>query len=289
MSCSTTTRAWRAVELADQARPVRSSLLVGHAGGRLVEQDELGLGRDHHGELDQLALAVRRAGRPCAPAMSAMPSAVQRPRRRAGRRCAPGATLRRRRARRSRATLRPSNTLGTWVLMPMPRRAMACGASAGDRLAAEQRRRRAVGLSWPVRHLKKVLLPAPFGPIRQRSSPSREREADAGRRATTPPKRMVKSPGLEQRRCSRSARCAARPRPSHGQPSARAASAQRRQALRQRPARRRPGCTPSTQVGDRPSRSLAGSGAEVAGQELHQDAADDRPDQRAERRRRSPR
>ena len=47
------------VEFGDQVdQPV--DLLVGHAGGRLVEQDQVGLGRDHHGELDELALAVRQ-------------------------------------------------------------------------------------------------------------------------------------------------------------------------------------------------------------------------------------
>ena len=59
MSCSTTTRAWRWFNSAIRStQPV--DLLVGHAGRRLVEQDQVGLGRDHHGEFDELALAVRQ-------------------------------------------------------------------------------------------------------------------------------------------------------------------------------------------------------------------------------------
>src|SRR5690606_5711622 len=47
-----------------------------------------------------------------------------------------------------------------------------------------------LGFSRPVRHLKKVLFPAPFGPIRQRSSRSR-RMKSTWLTAVTPPKRMV--------------------------------------------------------------------------------------------------
>ena len=73
------------------------------------------------------------------------------------------------------STVRPFITDGTCVLMPTPRRTISCGAPAGHVLAADEDA--AVGC-WssricPVRHLKNVLLPAPFGPIRQRSSRSR--------------------------------------------------------------------------------------------------------------------
>ena len=46
--------------------------------------------------------------------------------------------------------------------------------------------RPAEALYWWVRHLKKVLLPAPLGPIRQRSSPS-DMEKSTRSTATTPP------------------------------------------------------------------------------------------------------
>ena len=44
--------------------------------------------------------------------------------------------------------------------------------------APRKRTRPEDALYWWVRHLKNVLLPAPFGPIRQRSSPFRHREVD---------------------------------------------------------------------------------------------------------------
>ena len=88
---------------------------------------------------------------------------------------APARAPRRQRRRSASTTLsstvRPSNSDGTWVLMPTPSRAMA-KRSRPVTSRPRQRMRPAVGLSWPVRHLKKVLLPAPLGPIRQRSSPS---------------------------------------------------------------------------------------------------------------------
>ena len=45
------------------------------------------------------------------------------------------------------------------------------------------------GLIWAVSILKKVLLPAPFGPIRQRSSPCRSAKSTPAM-ALTPPKRF---------------------------------------------------------------------------------------------------
>src|SRR3989338_9138313 len=48
-----------------------------------------------------------------------------------------------------------------------------------------------VGVRSPVRHLKKVDLPAPFGPIRQRSSRALSLKLTL-LDATTPPKRIVR-------------------------------------------------------------------------------------------------
>ena len=56
-----------------------------------------------------------------------------------------------------------------------------------------------LGCSWPLSSLKKVLLPAPFGPIRQRSSPCRRRKSTPST-ARTPPKRFCRS--LVSRRVS---------------------------------------------------------------------------------------
>src|SRR5690348_165149 len=49
-----------------------------------------------------------------------------------------------------------------------------------------------LGWSWPVSILKNVLFPAPFGPIRQRSSPSASLKL-TWRTALTPPKCMLRS------------------------------------------------------------------------------------------------
>src|SRR5215813_6410880 len=88
-------------------------------------------------------------------------------------------------------TLRPSKTLGTWVLMPMPSRAIRC-ACAREMSWPRNSTWPRLGSSWPVSILKKVLLPAPLGPIRQRSSPSSSVKLTS-RTARTPPKCMLRS------------------------------------------------------------------------------------------------
>ena len=62
--------------------------------------------------------------------------------------------------------------LAIWNVRPMPRRARSCGAS---RLIWVPCRRTspAVGASWPVSRLKKVVLPAPLGPMMLTISPWR--------------------------------------------------------------------------------------------------------------------
>ena len=87
----------------------------------------------------------------------------------------------------SRARVRPLKTLGTWFLMPTPQPADLVRLRADDVVAANRMRPR-VGRNWPVSILKNVLLPAPFGPIRQRSSPGRG--GSRRRDGRTPPKRF---------------------------------------------------------------------------------------------------
>src|SRR4051812_28275086 len=72
----------------------------------------------------------------------------------------------------------------------------------------------------PVRHLKKVLLPAPFGPIRQRSSRSRSEKLTL-LTACTPPKRIDRS------RVSSTVSLTDVPRPVERRPGARPASLSR--------------------------------------------------------------
>ena len=59
MSCSTTISGWsRLISRISSAVRTRSS--VGHPGGRLVEQDEIGLAAQNDAEFDPLTLAVRQ-------------------------------------------------------------------------------------------------------------------------------------------------------------------------------------------------------------------------------------
>src|SRR5690606_27817337 len=80
----------------------------------------------------------------------------------------------------------PSNTLGTCVFIPRLLRAIRWGAILTMLLSA-RRTSPVVGTICPVRHLKNVLFPAPFGPIMQHSS-SGFRLKLMSDRATTPPK-----------------------------------------------------------------------------------------------------
>ena len=70
----------------------------------------------------------------------------------------------------------------------MPSREISCGCA---RLMSRPSKSTCPfdGLIWAVSILKKVLLPAPFGPIRQRSSP-RFNAKSTPAMALTPPKRF---------------------------------------------------------------------------------------------------
>ena len=70
-----------------------------------------------------------------------------------------------------------SNVAGTWKVRAMPSRACSSGARPGHS-APSNRIVPAVGMRSPARQLKKVDLPAPFGPISPMISPS----ATPGRR-----------------------------------------------------------------------------------------------------------
>ncbi len=66
-------------------------------------------------------------------------------------------------------TDRLSNTLGVWNLRPIPRLARA-GTGSGVMRSPWYQMSPALGLRWPEIMLMKVVLPAPFGPMMQRSS-----------------------------------------------------------------------------------------------------------------------
>src|SRR5580700_5205289 len=68
------------------------------------------------------------------------------------------------------STVMSSNVAGTWKVRPMPARAWASG-EARVRSAPSKTMRPVVGWVSPARQLKKVDLPAPFGPISPMISP----------------------------------------------------------------------------------------------------------------------
>src|ERR1051325_9035389 len=72
-----------------------------------------------------------------------------------------------------------SKVAGTWKVRPMPSRACASGGARVTSISSNTMRP-VVGRVSPARQLKKVDLPAPFGPIRPMISPSSiERSAPA--------------------------------------------------------------------------------------------------------------
>ena len=158
-----------AIDLADDLGRSHA-LFLGHAGGRFVEQDQIGPSAQHQRKLHPLPLAV------CA----SWPT---------------GLSAKRPRPNRSiwASTAASASFLVAWRAAAIQRFCRAVksieharhlgldadaepgdfmGLQLGDVDTANSTTAPLVGLIWPVRSLKKVLLPAPFGPIRQRSSPS---------------------------------------------------------------------------------------------------------------------
>src|SRR5688500_12156803 len=86
-------------------------------------------------------------------------------------------------------TVSSSNGRSVWKVRPHPARALRKG---GERVTSRSNRKTfpARGRTKPVRALKRVVLPAPFGPMSPRISPVR-RDRDTLSTAVTPPKRTV--------------------------------------------------------------------------------------------------
>src|SRR5882757_8272881 len=95
----------------------------------------------------------------------------------------------------------PSNVCGTWNVRARPSRALA----SGDKLVMSWPSNKTlpeVDMRSPVRQLKKVDLPAPFGPIRPKMSPCSS-ITDAASTALKLPKALVTSRASRSMRCSR--------------------------------------------------------------------------------------
>ena len=137
---------------------VRSTSSSAHAGGRLVEQEQLGVERQREGQLQGPLLAVGEAIRPAAPARSARPTWSSSSRARSAELAAsawPTARTGSRarsatagRARRARRRLSWSNRLVIWKDRATPRWAICSGCSpvmscAANRIWPERRREEA--------------------------------------------------------------------------------------------------------------------------------------------------
>ena len=278
-----------AVDLADQLASALD-LLVGHAGRRLVEQDQVRARRPAPCRARPTGAGHAPAGRHRGRRSRSMPT-------RSSVSSTIGAALRAGSTRASAAsqmfsrTVRPSKTLGTCVLMPTPQPRDLVRLAAGDVARRGYEDRPAVGLSWPVRHLKNVLLPAPLGPIRQRSSPSREAEVDAVDRLdaaeahaeiarSRAAMRALIDGSLAARRRGR--RRAQRPRASAPAPGGRV---QARCSARHDASARTPAARSTSDQDRRRARGCCCSASGVPSQAVSHwisDAADDRPDQGAE-------
>ena len=153
MSCSTTTTD-ACLSSASSSSAVRLGLGVGHAGDRLVDQQQLRVLHQQHADLEPLLLAVARAAR-----ASMCCCGRQADDRRAPRRCGrarrlvgaasssvgPAARCRPAPARGSRSTVWCSNTVGFWNLRPMPSLAISASSSLVRSTRAVEARPRPVG------------------------------------------------------------------------------------------------------------------------------------------------
>src|SRR5712692_3907870 len=149
------------VVLDDEDRPVGGdrleqpagprSLLVGHARDRLVHEEQLGILRDHHPDLEPLLLAVRQGAGQGA-RLGGELDRLERP----------GDAL--------ALLLRFTTTDGVWNFRPTPRRAMSFSRSGRRSVSWPKMTRPVSGFTRPETTSRSVVLPAPFGPITTRSS-----------------------------------------------------------------------------------------------------------------------
>ena len=178
MSCSTTTT--ECLPASDRkSSAVRVGLVVAHARHRLVEEQQPRLLHEQHPDLEPLLLAVRE--QPGDAVGGVREPDLPQHRRRSGR-ARPiesfANSVPRTRLSAFIASSRFSNTVwcskivGFWNLRPMP----ACAISGSERrvrsIVWPKNAVPASGRVLPVMTSIIVVLPAPFGPITQRSSPT---------------------------------------------------------------------------------------------------------------------
>ena len=182
MSCSTTTTEC-VLAMSRSSSAVSRGLLVGHAGGRLVDQQQLGLLHQQHADLEPLLLAVGQLARL---AVTLLRQAGSRSRMASirSRSCA----VRRANSVRERARFSFSASkrfLEHRVLLEHGRRLeLAADAELGDRRLVERGQIDASGRTsaspasgrvLPVITSIIVVLPAPFGPMMRAARRGRSR------------------------------------------------------------------------------------------------------------------
>ncbi len=200
MSCSTSTIALTPGPLRGRDQGLHDAVLVGggDAGGRLVEQDDLRIEREGGRNIEQLLLALRQCHggdgvEPVAKPKDRLPprecarGSRHRPRSRA--RAAASACF----CRETTAAAMVSATVScgkiwiSWNARARPWSASATGPTPAM-LRPMNSTSPAVGVSSPVSRLTSVVLPAPFGPTTETSSPGRNarcsRRRARGRRRT---------------------------------------------------------------------------------------------------------
>ena len=148
-------------------------LLVREPRGRLVQQHDPGLADDGPRELDEAPRTGARAHRPSRSAEAVEPDEGERAHDVvvAGRACASRVLVDH--ARRSRTRTAASIACSVWNVRRRPQRARRKSAMR-SRSSPNARTDPDAGATNPLRTLKNVVLPAPFGPIRPQV-PSRER------------------------------------------------------------------------------------------------------------------
>src|SRR5437660_2420997 len=153
-------------------------LFVRHARHRLVDEEELGILRHHHPDLQPLLLAVRQRARQHA-ALAARPTCSSAPsmRRRSSstsprsKRVAKTPLLARRRDSSTFSrTVRFTNTDGVWNFRPTPSAAISFSRSCVRSVWWPKITRPLAGRTRPEITSSSVVLPAPLGPMTTRSS-----------------------------------------------------------------------------------------------------------------------
>ena len=167
------------------------ALLRAHAGGRLVEQQHLGIQRQREADIEQLLVAMAEIAaddpgdaRQLQHLHDLAGARHGRPERKRLQLDGLAALMRLHRRRQRLLDRSVGNRLATWKARPMPRRTIS-RRSRPAMSSPASRMRPASGAKRPVIRLNKVVLPAPLGPMMalKRAVGELERDVAGGRDA----------------------------------------------------------------------------------------------------------